>query len=88
MTYVDLMQLALNVRIGATASHSAVVELLYSNVIGSPPPPDAVANFVGLLDSKAFTPATLGVLAADTDFNKVAVDLVGLAQSGLPFVPA
>ena len=88
MSYADLMQLALNARIGAGASHQAVVELLYTNVIGVGPPPDALATYVGLLDSKAFTPALLAVLAADTDFNKVAVDLVGLAQSGLPFIPA
>ena len=87
-SYPALMQLALDVRLGAGASHTAVVDLLYTNVIGTPPSAPERSFYVGLLDSQAYTPAALGVLAADTDFNKVAIDLVGLAQSGLPFIPA
>ncbi len=87
-SYPALMQLALDVRLGALASHTAVVDLLYTNVIGTPPPAPERSFYVGLLDSRAYTPAALGVLAADTDFNKVAIDLIGLAQSGLPFIPA
>ena len=37
MTYETLVQLAIDVRLGAGASHPAVVDLLYTNVVGVPP---------------------------------------------------
>ena len=87
MSYENLMQLAIDARLGAGASHQAVVDLLYTNVVGVAPPEADRAYFVGLLDSKAFTVAGLGVMAADTDLNKVNIDLVGLANQGLEYVP-
>lgn len=85
-SYAGLMQLALDARLGAAASHVAVVDLLYGNVVGAPPSPAEQALYVALLDNRSYTPATLGVLAADTDLNKINIDLVGLAQVGLPYV--
>ena len=85
-TYENLMQLALNARLGANASHTAVVDLLYANVMGSAPSAAEEAYFVGLLDSGAVTPAALGVMAANTDFNQLHIDLVGLAHTGIAFV--
>ena len=82
-----LMQLAIGARLGAGASHRAIVDLLYTNVIGTAPSNEEAAEFVGLLDSQAFTVAGLGVYAADTDFNQLNIDLVGLAQTGLQYVP-
>ena len=87
MSYESLMQLAIDVRLGAGASHQAIVDLLYRNVVGSPPPADTAAYFVSLLDHQAFTVAGLGAMAADTDLNQTNVDLVGLAQQGLEYVP-
>ncbi|HRF12451.1 MAG: Serralysin C precursor [Candidatus Accumulibacter phosphatis] len=86
MSYQDLMQLALDVRLGAGASHQAVVQLLYTNVVGSAPPADALASLTGLLDSGAYTPSSLGVLAAETSLNATKINLVGLYQSGIEFV--
>jgi methionine-rich copper-binding protein CopC len=88
MSYSALMQLALDTRLGAKASSAAVVDLLYTNVVGVAPSASDRAFYVGLLDTQVYTPASLGVLAADTDLNKVSIDLVGLAQSGLPYVLA
>jgi methionine-rich copper-binding protein CopC len=85
-SYESLMQLALNVRLGANASHAAVVDLLYTNVVGSAPPAGDEAYYVGLLDSGALTPAALAVLAANTDMNQSHIDLVGLAHTGIAFV--
>ncbi len=42
--------------------------------------------YVGLLDSGAFTVASLGVLAADTTLNTGNINLVGLAATGIEFV--
>jgi len=87
MTYEDLVQLAIDARLGVGASHTAIVDLLYTNVVGVPPGDADRAYFVGLLDSKAFTVAGLGVMAADIDLNVANINLVGLAQQGLEYVP-
>ena len=81
------MQLAIDARLGAGASHPSVVDLLYTNVVGVPPGDVDRAYFVGLLDSKAFTVAGLGVMAADIDLNVANINLVGLAHQGLEYVP-
>ncbi|MBE0550739.1 MAG: cadherin-like domain-containing protein [Rubrivivax sp.] len=87
MSYESLMQLAIDARLGTGASHPAVVDLLYTNVVGSPPSPGEKAQFVSLLDTHAFTVAGLGVYAADFFLNLDNIDLVGLTQRGLEFVP-
>jgi hypothetical protein len=85
LSYEGLMQLAIDARLGAGASHGAVVDLLYTNVAGSAPNASDKAYYVGLLDSGAYTPASLGVLAAETGLNQTHIDLVGLAHTGLSY---
>ena len=87
MTYESLMQLAIDARLGAGAGHAAVVDLLYTNVVGVPPGETDRAYFVGLLDTGAYTVAGLGVMAADIDLNVNNINLVGLAGTGLEYVP-
>ena len=87
MTYESLVQLAIDARLGAGAGHRAVVDLLYTNVVGSPPPPEEAAAFVALLETNQFTVPGLGVYAADFSLNLDNIDLVGLAQRGLEYVP-
>lgn len=84
----QLTQLAIDVRLGPNASHKAVVDLLYTNVTGIAPSLADEAYFVDLLDSKTFTVASLGKMAADTALNTTNIDLVGLSNSGLAFVAA
>lgn len=86
MTYEALMQLALDARLGPGASHAAVVDLLYTNVVGGPPSAQDAQYFTGLLDSGAYTTASLGVLAAETSFNADNINLTGLAQTGLDYL--
>lgn len=86
MGYADLMQLAIDARLGGRGSNTEVVNLLYTNVVGSPPDADAMAFYKGLLDNGTYTQATLGVMAADTSLNTVNINLVGLTQSGVEFV--
>jgi methionine-rich copper-binding protein CopC len=87
MSYPALMQLALDAALGAGASNGSVVNLLYSNVVGVLPDTPTRLYYEGLLSSGAFTTASLGVLAADTDLNIINIDLAGLAEVGLPYVP-
>ncbi|MBK6471743.1 MAG: M10 family metallopeptidase C-terminal domain-containing protein [Betaproteobacteria bacterium] len=87
MAYESLMQLAIDARLGIGASHPAVVDLLYANVVGVPPGDADRTHFVGLLDSRAYTVAGLGVMAADIDLNVTNINLIGLAQQGLEYAP-
>jgi hypothetical protein len=82
-----LMQLAIDARLGAKASHDQVVTLLYTQVVGQAPSTQVKQSYVNLLDTRQETVASLGMLAADLDINKVNINLVGLAQTGLAYVP-
>jgi hypothetical protein len=86
-SYPSLMQLAINARLGAKPSHDQVVDLLYTNVVGQAPDAATRKTFTDLLDNGTFTVGGLGVLAADTELNKVNINLVGLAQTGLEYLP-
>ena len=87
MTYESLMQLALDARLGSGADNQAIVDVLYTNVVGVPSGVADRAYFVGLLDSGAFTIPGLGVYAADYFMNLESINLVGLAEQGLEYVP-
>jgi hypothetical protein len=80
-----LTQLALDARLGAGASHAAVVELLYTNLVGAAPGPEALALYTGWLDDGRFTPVTLTLLAAEQDANLSNIGFAGLAATGLAY---
>lgn len=91
VSYTDLVGLAIGTSIfeglAGSRSNTDFVKLVYKNVIGAEAGPAELANFVGLLDSGAFTQASLGVLACQVSFNTGSVELVGLAATGLEFMP-
>ncbi|MDH5553355.1 MAG: hypothetical protein OEX82_08490 [Nitrosomonas sp.] len=87
MSNKALMQLAINAALGDHATnHTAVVDLLYENVVGFAPSAADEAHFVGLLDSGVHTIASIGIMAADTALNEENIDLVGLSQTGLEYI--
>lgn len=86
MGYEALMQLALQVKLGAAPSHADVVDLLYTNVVGVAPTPAVRDFYVNLLDSQTHSAASLGILAAETSLNADNIDLVGLNQTGLAYL--
>lgn len=88
ISYEALMQLALDTALGANASPTAVVNLLYTNVVGTAPSAADRDYFVSLLNNKTYTPAGLGVMAADTDLNTTHINLAGLVETGLAFIPS
>ena len=92
MSYESLMQLAIDARLGAGAGPQAVVDLLYTNIVGYStvgfvPPPNRRPPLSPMLVGGDATVAGLGVMAADLDLNTVNIDLVGLAQQGMEYVP-
>jgi hypothetical protein len=86
-SYNALMQLAIDARLGAGASHGAVVDLLYTNVVGQAPGKADHDTFVTLLDDHTYSVASLGVMAADTGLNTEHIHLTGLVQTGLAYQP-
>jgi subtilisin-like proprotein convertase family protein len=84
MSYSDLGALALTA-VGA-ATNDAIVSTLWLNVIGSPASAMDKAPFVKML-ADGMKAGDLVALAADTAFNTSNINLVGLAQTGIEYIP-
>ena len=85
MSYQDLMQLALNARLGAGFSNTAEVNLLYQNLAGVLPSAADLSYWTGTLSSGQFSQASLAVMAADLELNTTNINLAGLAQTGIEY---
>lgn len=85
MSYSDLMKFALEARLGLGFSNADEVNLLYSNLVGSPPPAEELNYWVGTLNSGQFTQTSLAILAADLELNQTNIGLVGLTSAGLEY---
>lgn len=81
-----LMQLALDHQLGPWHTGGDVVNLLYTNIVGTAPPQQQAAIYRGWLDSGLYSEASLGLYAAQTGENEASIGLAGLAQTGLAFV--
>jgi len=85
MPYEQLMQAALDVILGANASSLSVVEMIWENLIGLPTPADNIGQYSALIDNGTYTAAELAIVAADHSLNTTAIDLVGLALTGVEY---
>jgi hypothetical protein len=86
VSYEQLMQLALQVRLGADFTLDAEVSLFYRTLAGAEATPADLAFWSGFVGAAGLTPAQLGVLAADTALNAANVGLAGLQQAGLEYL--
>ncbi|MEY3886194.1 MAG: hypothetical protein RL650_286 [Pseudomonadota bacterium] len=84
--YESLLGVAISAVLGAKPTNKQVVDLLFTNVIGFAPTADQAAPFVKMLDDKSYSINGLAKMAADTPFNLTAINLTGLANTGLPYV--
>jgi hypothetical protein len=84
MSYSDLGALALTA-VGAT-TNDAVVSTLWKNVIGTVATEANLAPYIKML-TDGMKVGDLVVLAADTSFNTTNINLVGLAQTGIEYLP-
>ena len=80
------MQTALEVVLGDNVSSLSVVEMIWGNLIGSPTPTDNISQYSALIDNGTYTSAQLAMIAADNSLNTIAIDLVGLAQTGVEYI--
>lgn len=68
-----------------SGSHVDFVKQVFNNVVGRPPLPHELSQYVGMLENGGATQASLAVMAANTDLNAARIDLVGLVQHGWEF---
>lgn len=82
----QLMAVGIQHVLGNKPSREAVIELLYTGLYGFKPTAAETSALTGLL--KVHTPAQLAVMATElTDANIVNVQLAGVLQHGLEFLP-
>lgn len=87
MNHAALMQFAISAALGDNiTNHTAVVNLLYENVVGLAPSAVDQAYYVGLLDSGAHTVTSIGIMAADTPLNEENINLAELSQTGMEYL--
>lgn len=84
VTVEAMAQLAVDGRLGVGASHTAVVDLLFTNLTGHGPSAAEAAPFVAMLDH-GMSAGALAALAADHPLNAINIGLVGLAATGLAY---
>lgn len=91
MALADVVALAVAHEAFASAaggrSHAAFVNHVYRNVVGQAPGPTELAFFTSLLENGTYSQASLALLATQEPLNLQHVAVVGLAQTGLAFVP-
>ena len=71
--------------VGAT-TNDAIVSTLWKNVIGTEATTAIKAPYIKML-TDGMKVGDLVVLAADTSFNTTNINLVGLAQTGIEYLP-
>jgi hypothetical protein len=83
-TYDNLAALALDA--AGLKSNDQIVSMLWTNVIGTKPTSADKQPFISLLEN-GMTAGALAHLAADTPSNTVNINLIGLAQTGIEYIP-
>ncbi|MDP3139092.1 MAG: M10 family metallopeptidase [Burkholderiaceae bacterium] len=87
MTEAEVVGVAIEAALGPAPSHEVFVTSVYRNITGTPPPPNELGFYVDLLKMGAYSQGGLGMLAGQSDANAARIDLVGLAQTGIEYIP-
>lgn len=66
-------------------SNQNIVNLLWTNVVGSEPTDEQAKPYINMLDN-GMSIGELGVLAAETTLNQTNINLVGLSATGVEYV--
>jgi len=83
-TYDNLAGLALDA--AGAKTNDQIVSLLWTNVIGTKPTDADKQPYITRLEN-GMTAGALTRLAADSSFNTTNINLVGLAQTGIEYIP-
>ena len=76
----------LAVEMSGKSSPADVVTLLWTNLVGSTPSAAEAAPYIAMHD-EGWGVGTLAMLAAEHPLNLANIDLAGLAQTGLEYIP-
>ena len=88
MDYASVAGAAIHAALGSTIDNAELVRLLYTNLVGSAPSQADVDTFVGLITNGSFTQVSLTTFAADHALNTSRIDLAGITDHGLEYIPA
>ena len=81
-----LMQLALQARLGPDqVTPTNVVNLLYSNLIGTLPDTPTRLALEAVIDNGSYTPVSLSQAVAELDLNLENIDFVGISALGIGY---
>lgn len=83
-TYDNLARLALDA--AGAKTNDQIVSLLWKNVIGAMPTQADKQPFIALLEN-GMTAGALAHMAADSSFNKSNINLIGLSETGIEYLP-
>lgn len=86
-TYIQVMGLAIDAKLGIGADHAQVINMLYQNLLQVSADSVAVSYWSNQIELGIFTQAGLAVMAADLDINLQNIKLAGLAINGLDYLP-
>ena len=78
---------ALTAKLGDHFSNAAEVDLLYQNLFGHGPTSDESTFWSNAIDAGQFSQASLAIAGAELGINASNIDLVGLLQTGLEYLP-
>jgi Ca2+-binding RTX toxin-like protein len=87
MDYATVAGFAIHAALGNTIDNAALVRLLYTNLVGAAPSQGDVDAFVGLINNGTFTQVSLTTFAADHALNTTRIDLAGIVEHGLEYIP-
>ena len=87
MDYKDLMKLGLEVVLGPNPTGTSVVRIMYENLVGSEPENSILEKYGEMIDSGTLDPIEIADVFAGLGLNSSNVDLVGLATTGVEFIP-
>jgi Ca2+-binding RTX toxin-like protein len=85
--YAAVANYAIRAALGNSIANADLVRLLYTNVVGTAPSDAELNTYVGLLNNGTYTQVSLTLLAADHPLNTDRIDLTGIAQNGLEYIP-
>jgi len=85
MSYEDVLGVALDVLLGANKTSEAIVELVFTNLVGEAPTQDVKTELASYMDSDAYSQAGFARAIADLELNATNINLVGLSDTGLQY---
>ena len=85
VSYEALLDLALGVILGANKTNEAIVELVFTNLVGEAPTQDVKTELASYMDSGAYSQAGFARAIADLELNATNINLVGLTSTGLQY---